>query len=64
LIGPSLNNNEITEAPQNIVLFWSIEFLPFGYIGERKTTFAKAYGIKVRCNEENIWEKIGKIWGT
>jgi hypothetical protein len=44
------------------VLFWSIKFLPFGlgiYIGERRTTFAKTYGIKVRCYLElfgkHVW---------
>jgi hypothetical protein len=34
------------------------------YIGERRTTFAKAYGIKVKC----YWELFGgthqKTWGT
>ncbi len=29
------------------------------YIGERRTTFAKAYGIKVRClNGEHVGEHI------
>jgi hypothetical protein len=31
-----------------------------GYIGERRTTFAKTYGIKVRClYGEHVWEHIG-----
>jgi hypothetical protein len=29
------------------------------YIGESRTTFAKAYGIKVRCCEEHVGEHIG-----
>jgi hypothetical protein len=31
------------------------------YIGERRTTFAKSYEIKVRCNGENVWEQIGEF---
>jgi len=34
------------------------------YIGERRTTFAKAYGIKVRCYEEHVGEHIGNLKGT
>ncbi len=30
-------------------------------IGERRTTFAKAYGIKVRCYGENVGEHIGNL---
>jgi hypothetical protein len=31
------------------------------YIGERRTTFAKAYGIKVRCYREHFGELEGNI---
>jgi hypothetical protein len=31
------------------------------YIGERRTTFAKAYGIKVRCYGKNVGEHIGNV---
>ncbi len=31
------------------------------YIGERKTTFAKAYGIKLRCYGEHVGEHIGNL---
>jgi hypothetical protein len=31
------------------------------YIGERRTTFAKAYGIKVRCYGEHVVKHIGKL---
>jgi hypothetical protein len=34
------------------------------YIGERRTTFAKAYGIKVRCYGEHVGEHIGNLIGT
>jgi hypothetical protein len=31
------------------------------YIGERRTTFAKAYGIKVSCYGEHVEEHIGNL---
>jgi hypothetical protein len=31
------------------------------YIGERRTTFAKAYGIKVRCYGEHVGEHIESL---
>jgi hypothetical protein len=31
------------------------------YIGERSTTFAKGYGIKVRCYGEHVGELIDKL---
>jgi hypothetical protein len=31
------------------------------YIGERRTTFAKAYGVKVRCYGEHVGEHIGNL---
>ncbi len=42
------------------------------YMGERRTTFAKAYGIKVRCYGEHVelentlgtWEHIGNLMRT
>jgi hypothetical protein len=34
------------------------------YIGERRTTFAKAYGIKMRCYGEHVGEHIGNPLGT
>jgi hypothetical protein len=30
-------------------------------MGERRTTFAKAYGIKLRCYGEHVGEHIGKL---
>jgi hypothetical protein len=34
------------------------------YIGERRTKFVKAYGIKVRCYGEHVGEHIGNLMGT
>jgi hypothetical protein len=34
------------------------------YIGERRTPFSKAYGIKVRWNREHFGENIGNQLGT
>ncbi len=31
------------------------------YIGERRTTFAKAYGINVSCYGEHVGEHIGNL---
>jgi hypothetical protein len=30
-------------------------------MGERRTTFAKAYGIKLRCYGEHVGEHIGNL---
>jgi hypothetical protein len=40
--------------------------LPLGpnYIGERKTTFAKAYGLKVKCLYGEHVVNLGNILGT
>jgi hypothetical protein len=34
------------------------------YIGERRTPFSKAYGIKVRWYGEHVGEHIGNLKGT
>jgi hypothetical protein len=34
------------------------------YIGDKRKTFAKAYGIKVRCYGEHFGEHIGNLKGT
>jgi hypothetical protein len=33
-------------------------------LGERRTTFAKAYGIKMRCYGEHVGEHMRNILGT
>jgi hypothetical protein len=44
-------------------LILKYRFLPLWptYIGERRTTFAKAYGIKVRCYGEHVEEHLGNL---
>jgi hypothetical protein len=43
------------------VLKYRVHPLSRTYIGERRTTFAKTYGIKVRCYEEHVGEHIGNV---
>jgi hypothetical protein len=54
--------------PQFKVLFqWQkIPPICLSYIGARRTTFAKAYGIKLRCYWERFEEndEIGNVLGT
>jgi len=58
---PSLWKNETMEASRikGSILKYGVPPLWPSYIGERRTTFAKTYGIKVRCYwelfEEHIW---------
>jgi hypothetical protein len=49
--------------PDNRVLVLKrvVSYLWPRYIGERRTTFAKAYGIKVRFYGEYVGEHIGKF---
>jgi hypothetical protein len=53
---------------EGFVLMYIVPPLWLSYIGERRTTFDKAYGIKVRClYEEHVEEHIvnlGNILGT
>jgi len=47
------------------VLMYIVPPLGPTYIGERRTTFAKTYGIKVRClYGEHVGEHIGNPLGT
>jgi hypothetical protein len=66
LIGPSLKKNESVEAPKirRFYFEYRVSFLWPKYIGERRTKFAKAYGIKVRCYGEHVGEHIGDLIGT
>jgi len=45
---------------EDFILKYRVPSLWPGYIGERRTTFAKAYGIKVRC----YWELLGNMSET
>ncbi len=54
-------NIECSSLKDSVPPFWP------AYIGERRTTFAKAYGIKVSCYGDHAGEHIGnlgKILGT
>jgi len=67
LIGPLLPKNETMEAPQKKRLCFDVHSSSVQptYIGERRTTFAKAYGIKVRClYGEHAREHIENSLGT
>jgi hypothetical protein len=58
---PSLWKNETIKALRIKGSMLKFKVPPLGpnYIGERRTTFAKTYGIKVRCYwelfEEHVW---------
>jgi hypothetical protein len=53
---------------EGYVLMYIVPLLGPNYIGERRTTFAKTYGLKVRClYEEHVREHVvnlGNILGT
>jgi hypothetical protein len=53
------------EVPKNKRLYSILKYrvppLRPTYIGERRTTFAKAYGIKVRCYGEHVGEHNGNL---
>jgi hypothetical protein len=58
LIGPSFKKIETLEAPQNARFYLNhrVPSLWPNYIGERRPTFAKTYGRKMRC----YWELFGE----
>jgi hypothetical protein len=66
LIGPSLRKKKKKKKILNLsniegyILKYVGPPLWPSYIGERRITFAKAYGIKVRCYGEHV----GDIFGT
>jgi hypothetical protein len=64
LISPSLRKTKTMETPWNRRYYFEV-FPPFGppNIGERRITFAKSYGIKVRCRGGHDGEHVGN-WGT
>jgi len=70
LIGPSLKKKEIMETPQYRRFYSEVYIVPplwATYIGESRTPFSKAYGIKVRWYGEHVGEniaKLGNILGT
>jgi hypothetical protein len=58
-------NTETMGAPKIEVSILEYRVPPLwpAYIHERRTTFAKACGIKVRCYREHVGEQI-LTWGT
>jgi hypothetical protein len=46
------------------ILMYTIPSLWPNYIGEKRTPFSKAYGIKVKCYAEHVGENIGNLKGT
>jgi hypothetical protein len=56
MIGPSLKKINLWRLPETkgYILKYIVPPIWPTYIGERKTTCAKAYGIKVRCYEEHV----------
>jgi hypothetical protein len=63
LIGPSLKKNKIWKLPiiEGFILKYKVPLLWPTYIGERRRTFAKTYGIKVRCYGEHVRKHIGNL---
>jgi hypothetical protein len=53
---------------EGFVFIYIVPFLGPTYVGERKTTFAKAHGLEMRClYEEHVGEhlvNLGNISGT
>jgi hypothetical protein len=76
LIGPSLIKMKLQRLPKikGCILKYRVPLLWPTYIGETRTTFAKAYGIEVKCYGKHIgnlgnlmgthWELKGDIVGT
>ncbi len=72
LAGPSPKKVETMEAPQNRRFYEKMECLPLWptYIGEKRRTLGRTYGIKARCYWEHPWgthweprECIGNLMG-
>jgi hypothetical protein len=63
LIGSLVKKNETLEAPkiQGSILKYGVPPLWFTYICKWRRTYAKAYGIKVRCYGENVGDHIGNL---
>ncbi len=65
-IGPSLKINKLRRLlkVEGSIFNYRVPPLWPTYIGERRTKFAKSYGIKVRCYGEHVGEHIGNLMGT
>jgi hypothetical protein len=49
---------------EGYILKFRVPSLWPSYVGERRRTFAKTYGIKMRCYGEHVGEYIGNVMGT
>jgi len=60
---PITKKNETMEAAQNRRFSFEVSIPPLlpTYIGGRRTTFAKAYGIEVRCYLELFGEHVSNL---
>ncbi len=65
-IGPSLKINKLRRLlkVEGSIFNYRVPPLWPTYIGERRTKFAKSYGIKVRCYGEHVGEQIGNLMRT
>jgi hypothetical protein len=65
LIGPSHKKMKLWRLPniEGSILKYRVPLLWPTYISERRTTFGKAYRIKVRCYGEHVGNTLG-TWGT
>jgi hypothetical protein len=63
LIGSPLKKTETVGSPkiEGSIMKYGISPLWSTYISKRRRTFAKAYGIKVRCYGENVGDNIGNL---
>jgi hypothetical protein len=63
LIGPSLKKLKLWRLPQTegSILKFIVPPLWPRYLGERRTPFSKAYGIKVRWYGEHVGKNIAKL---
>jgi hypothetical protein len=57
---PIIKKKKTTDTPQNRRFYRIPSLLPT-YMGQRRTTFAKAYGIKVRCYGDHVGEHNGNL---
>jgi hypothetical protein len=66
LIGPSLKKLELWRFPKTkgSIMKYIVPPLWPTYIGEKRTPFSKAYGIKMRWYGEHVGEHIGNPLGT
>jgi hypothetical protein len=63
LLAHHSKNKETWRLPQveGFILKYSVPFHWPSYKGERRTTFAKAFGIKVRCYRELFGEHVRNL---